>query len=497
MTPLPPAGRKTALGWGTAVLLAAALARALPLLHNRFHPDEALYAYFGRLIAAGRDPLLAQVVVDKPPLALYLLGGSFALLGGSELAARLPTFFASLVSVALLYRLALQVYGPAVARPAALLLALSPFAILFSITLFIDPLLTAFGLWGLWRAAAGRPRSAALALALAFMTKQTALFYWPLALALGLLALPAGASPRAALTRLRQLLLPLLGGLALAGLVVLGWDQLRQQFGAAVSFWAQGYSDNVPNRLIRSTEVPLRAAAWGELLGYVTAAPLLNGLAALGGLGGLAAGLRRPSRAALADWLIAGYAAAYLAAYWLLAFNVWDRYLVPILPLLLLLLARGLAGLGAGLRRWRWAPAVLPSLLAGLLLLPSALTAARSGYPIGGDHGAYAGLDDAARFLNALPAGAVLYDFWLSWEWNYYLFDSRVYVAWLPGPAALTTDLRAFGRASPRYLAVPSWESDVEARQAAQAAGFVFQLAHAAFRPDGSRAFAIYQLVPR
>jgi len=35
-------------------LLAAALLRSLPLLDNRFHPDEALYAYFARLIASAR-----------------------------------------------------------------------------------------------------------------------------------------------------------------------------------------------------------------------------------------------------------------------------------------------------------------------------------------------------------------------------------------------------------------------------------------------------------
>ncbi|MBL8057080.1 MAG: glycosyltransferase family 39 protein, partial [Anaerolineales bacterium] len=161
-------------GWPPAALaalgavLAGALLRALPLLANRFHPDEALYAYFGRLIASGRDPLLAQVVVDKPPLAFYLLAGSLGLFGGGELAARLPTYFASLVNLALLFALARRLVGPRPAALAAWLLALSPFAILFSVTLFLDPLLTACGLWALWRAAAHRPRSAALALALGF-----------------------------------------------------------------------------------------------------------------------------------------------------------------------------------------------------------------------------------------------------------------------------------------------------------------------------------------
>jgi 4-amino-4-deoxy-L-arabinose transferase-like glycosyltransferase len=487
-------------------VLAATLFRGLPLLENRFHPDEALYAFFGRLIASGRDGLLAQAVVDKPPLPLYLLAGSFSLLGGSEFAARLPTFFASVVSVALVYALGRRLYGRRAAGLAAWFLALSPFAVLFSITLFFDPLLTAFGLWGLWMAAAGRPRLAGLAFALCFATKQTAVFYLPLALALGLLRLPAGAGRRLALGQLRRLAVPLAAGLLVATLVVFGWDAVRREFGASIGFWQQGFSDNMPDRLIRSGEVLLRAAAWLDLLSYGTASPLLNWLLVFGMLALLAAGHRSPSRAALADWILAGYLLAYLGAYWLLAFNVWDRYLVPVLPILGLLLARVVELAVDRLRRWLgrlrpendWRlPAIIRRLMpftACLLLLPSTLIAARSGYPIGGDHGAYTGLDDTASYLNALPSGTVLYDFWLSWQWNYYLFDGQVYVAWMPSPEALAADLRAFGRASPRYLVVPSWESGVEVAAAAGQAGFRLEVVHESFRPDGSRAFVMYHL---
>ena len=72
-----------------AVLTATAL-RMVPLLTNRFHPDEALYAYFARLIASGHDPMLAGVVVDKPPAAFYLTALSLLAMGPNELAARLP-----------------------------------------------------------------------------------------------------------------------------------------------------------------------------------------------------------------------------------------------------------------------------------------------------------------------------------------------------------------------------------------------------------------------
>jgi len=131
-----------------------------------------------------------------------------------------------------------------------------------------------------------------------------------------------------------------------------------------------------------------------------------------------------------------------------------------------------------------------------LLLLPSALAATRSAYPVGGDHGAYDGIDEVARFIRTLPPGGVLYDHWLGWEFNFYLFDPPLYVSWFPTPGALADDLKAFGRASPRYLVVPSWESEAEVRAAAAQAGFGFVPIHAAARRDGSTSFVVYQLVP-
>lgn len=504
--------RSRAAFWLTvAALLAAALFRAAPLRDNRFHPDEALYAYFGRLIASGRDPLLAGEVVDKPPLPLYLLALSLGVFGGrevaaNELAARLPNFFADLVNVALVFALARRLYGQTVGVLTAWLYALSPFAILFAVTVFIDPLLTTFVLWGLWMSAAGRLRLAALAFALAFAAKQTALLFLPLALALSL----SPSLPRSFAQTIRQSLgnlAPFAVALLLAALLLFGWDALRLAFGAPIGFWAQGYADNAPDRLIRSGEVLPRASAWLDLLSYFTASPLLNFTFALGLPVMLADSFRRPSLSALFDLITTFYLLTYLSAYWLLAFNIWDRYLVPILPLALLLFARILERLTESIRYvirqrafHRPPPPTFYFLLPSfffLLLFPSALTAARSAYPLGGDHGAYDGIDAVAHYLNALPEGTVLYDFWLSWQWRFYLFDGPTYVAWLPTPEALATDLRAFGRTSPRYLVAPDWESVAEARAAAAHAGFSLRPVHEAYRRDGSRSFVVYQLAGR
>ncbi len=481
----PGIARPALFVWLVGCVWLAAVLRAVPLTEHRFHPDEALYASFGRLIASGRDPLLAQVVVDKPPLPLYVTAASLALVGGHELAARLPAYFASVISVALLGALARRLY------------ALAPLPLLFAITVFIDPLLTAWVLASLWYAARGRPGRAAAALALGFATKQTALFFAPLVLGVVLVTRPppTARGVLAAVARpAGQLALALLIAMAL----IFSWDAARQFAGAPIGFWEQGYADNVPNRLIRAAEVGPRATAWLDLLGYLTGSPVVNLGLAVGGLALVTAGLRRPTLPAMADVLWAGYVWLYLAAYWLLAFNVWDRYLVPVAPLVFLLAARVTA---AGVR-WLGAASARRQLTAGALAIvlgvgPAALTATRAGFPVGGDHGAYAGLEQTARYLNGLPAGAVVYDFWLSWQWNFYLFDGPVYVAWMPTPEALATDLRAFGQRSPRYLVIPSWEPAAEALAAADRAGFEARLVHEAFRPDGSRAFATYQFVPR
>lgn len=484
-----------------ALLLAAAALRAAPLLDNRFHPDEALYASFARRIAAGHDPLLAGVLVDKPPLPFYLSALSLWLVGPTELAARLPSYYASVVSVALAAALGRRLYGWRSGLLAGLLLAASPFAILFAVTAFIDPLLTAAGLWALWAAAGGRWKAAAVALAVAFAVKQTALLYAPLVLALALWRLPPGATLRAAARALARAAAPLLAGLTLTAGLVFAWDTARQP---PIGFWTQGYADNMPGRWVRANEVAPRARAWLDLLQYLTAAPALNLLLAVGLPLRLLAGARTATRAALADRLLAGYGLLYLGAYWLLAFNVWDRYLLPIVPLALLLLARVIGAAADWLARvvakarpaWPARRLVTASVAAGLALTLAAPagTAVRSGYPIGGDHGAYDGLDGAAAYLNALPEGTVVYDHWLSWEWGFYLYGGPVYVAWLPAPAALATDLRAFGAQSPRYLAVPAWESEAEWRAAAGEAGYVFALVHTAYRRDGAVTLRVYRL---
>ena len=171
------------------ILVVAAVLRAIPLFANYpLHHDEALYGFWARLIMSGRDPLLLTAWVDKPPLVIYALAGSLKLLGVSELALRLPGMIVSLATLVCTYGLAARVYERRTALMAAVLLAGSPFAILFAPTAFTDPWLTLWLVAAAWAALAGRSFLAGIALGLAVASKQQGVLGVPLIVALLLMA---------------------------------------------------------------------------------------------------------------------------------------------------------------------------------------------------------------------------------------------------------------------------------------------------------------------
>jgi hypothetical protein len=144
--------------------------------------------------------------------------------------------------------------------------------------------------------------------------------------------------------------------------------------------------------------------------------------------------------------------------HWLWAIPVWDRYLLPLLPLLALLLARAYGDLLAHL------PAATPILqfrgamvILALLFISASWSARNGRYPIGSFPQADQGAAYVAKALADAPYGTVLYDHWFSWQWRYHLFDKRVFVSWFPHGDALAANLTAFGQdGSPRYLALPN-----------------------------------------
>ncbi|RME57255.1 MAG: hypothetical protein D6790_13550, partial [Caldilineae bacterium] len=122
--------------------------------------------------------------------------------------------------------------------------------------------------------------------------------------------------------------------------------------------------------------------------------------------------------------------------------QVWDRYLLLLTPSFVLLVA-GMGSVNGAGRLYRAAGSLL---LAGSLIVP-ARTAAQGGFPIGGDHGATVGLEEAVTWLrNQAPADAILYHRVLGWQLRFYLFDENS--SW---PDATALELRWYPNAV--YLA--------------------------------------------
>jgi len=259
-----------------AILLLGLLLRLAPWGQNRFLEDEALYAYWGLRIASGDDPMLDEEPVDKPPLHPYTLALSFLLSepfesGGRESAARLPSLLASMASIVLVYALGRQISTSAhTGLIAALLLALSPFDILFASTAFTDSLMVALILGALTAAASNSYGMAGLLAGLGAATKQQGLLFLPLVIAVALLSSPShhavterptvGVLPT---NRLPACLRFALGfGLVLGG--TLWWDLARVQRPGFLEQGLISYGGLAP---AQAASLGQRGADWLGLLG--------------------------------------------------------------------------------------------------------------------------------------------------------------------------------------------------------------------------------------
>jgi 4-amino-4-deoxy-L-arabinose transferase-like glycosyltransferase len=479
------------LGWGL---------RLPAIVDNRFHSDEALYGYWGLLIGRGRDLWLTGVPVDKPPLLPYLVAGAQMLFGNSEFSVRLVGLAAGLLMIPLV---ALLVYSLYHNRWAAIIAAtsmtLSPFAILFSATGFTDPLMVALGLATCVTAAQCRPGWAGLLAGLTVAAKQTGLAWLPLVAALLIASggsQSASCGSRGSVWSLAIALWPFLVCFSLTMGLVSTWDMARVARGAE-GFWHAGVTGYGGLRLIWPQELWGRLRDWIGLAGYVFVSPVVNGvlLAGTGLLVLIDIVPHRYRRDALTDLFFVSFVLLYSLVHWLWAFPVWDRYLLPLVPVLAVLLGRILCFPVSCLRSifGRWSLVVGRLALCFCLFLP-AFKAARSGYPIGTDHGAYDGIEDVSAFLCGLPAGTVVYQHWLGWHYAYYLFDAPLYLAYWPTPAWLAQDVQAFGMAEPRYLTFPSWESSARVERELAGVGYGLKRALTTARRDGTPSFTLYRI---
>ncbi len=513
-----------------AVITAVAAALRLTpwLAVYPLHHDEALYGTWARLIATGQDPLLLTPWVDKPPLSIYLSAASFRLFGVSELALRLPGMIAGLLTIWATYCLALRLDGAACCAPgqvpasgfsrqraallAAALVALSPFAVLFAPTAFTDPWLALWLVVAAWAALAERSLIAGLAAGLAVASKQQGVLVIPLVLAL---LIGRGAGLR---QTLRQAALAVLGFALVFGPLI-WWDSLRWH--NRPSFWDRSLATYGGLGLAAPAAWPGRAAGWLEPLGYLFGTPTLSalilGLAALG-----SATRARPKT------ILGLYVASYLLLHVVVTFHPWDRYLLPILPLICALAAQG----GVTALHWllsrtsertrmnmadhrkpgasapvRARPRPIRVILSGMAIALTAISVyatwlgAAGRIPVGSDYGAYRGVDRAAAALAALPADAVIYYRSLGWHLDFYLFDAPQERRWYDGAQKLATDAGRTARAEParpQWLVLPSWEtpSAEDLRVPLAVHGLRLIAGPQIALPDGPAAFTLYRLAP-
>jgi hypothetical protein len=407
-----------------------------------------------------------------------------------KIALRLPGVMAGLVAVPLTGALARGLYDDVwTGAGAAAAAALSPFAVTFSGTAFPDPLMVTLGLGACVAAARGRARWAGLLAGLSFVTKQTGLVWLPLALGLML----ARGGGRGTWTQDFLIFCLTSAGLAFA------WDGVRVALGAD-AFWSAGVVGYGGLRLIWPHELWTRLRAWAGPMGALFGSPavdvlLLAGLPIL-----LWRGLiQRPGTPyALSDILLASFSIIYLLLHWLVAFPVWSRYLLPLVPVTAILLGRVVRVL-ASLRPGRWDSGLCPAvgaLFLVVLLTLSAREASAGRSSLAEEAAAYEGIDTVISFFSELPEGSVVYHHWLGWHYHYGLFDAPVYLAYWPTPAWLARDVQAFGRREPRYVAFPAWESNARAERALDDVGYALEPALQVRGDSGERVVVVYRVVP-
>ncbi len=474
------------------VWIAAAL-RLPALFTNHYHADEALFSTWARFIAVWRDPLLANQLVDKPPLLFYLQASFYPLFGAVEWASRLPNFIASVLIIPLIAVFTWRLYRDSVAAfLAALIVALSPALIAYSATAFTDPLLASLIVLALLLVTKPvRPALSGLAFGLAISTKHQALLFLPLIFVL-LFLQTKGKRPW------RRWLVGFLP--AIVGLLL--WDIARP---SSTLIWSNQIENFGGLRLIYSWELLPRLFAWLDQWQMTVGSPYLLILYFAMIIVILLNGLVTPSKTKTFDYALALFVSAYVAFHWLVAVPVWDRYLLPVLPLAALLLARAVIIVLSWLSRWltssrldaqKESGHLLPLILSFLILLvlfaPVAGQARSGAWPSGGssiaDHGAW----QIADYLADEPYRTVLYDHWYSWYWQYHFFDKAVYVSWFAHPTALAEDLRVFGdSAGSRYLVLPDAPVSQPVRRAIYDAGFMLE---EKFRTDYQPGMILYRL---
>jgi len=457
-----------------------------------FREDEAMYSVWA-LHLWRVDPLALTLWPDKPPLFLWLLGAAFQLFGPSEAAARLLNIAADTLTIAVVAATGRVLWGQRAGLFAAAAYALSPFAISFAPTAYTDPTLILWGMLAFYAALTRRALWAGLFLAAAIATKQQGVLYAPLIV--GILFFNAetqrqreddrpqtadGDDPHSQFTirysPLRQAqdtaftIFSLLLGFALLTLPIFLWDASR--WSVAPSPWDLSVRNYAPLVLVPPGEWVARSVQWGEVAWNLAGSWWVIGCWVLGvGYWGLASRYRIAIHNSQFTILLL-WSFGFVTLHIISSVQIWDRYLLPLAPVLALLTGWILGHL-TGAQRKTTRPATSVSLRTcqvlavalPLLLLPPALTAAKGGLPIGGDHGDYAGLSESIDWLRKnAPTGAIVYHRDVSWQLRFAFFAatqqqpdaSDFELHWFPN-AVYLADNAAKTPERRKFLIEPVW----------------------------------------
>ncbi|MBI3733755.1 MAG: glycosyltransferase family 39 protein [Chloroflexi bacterium] len=423
-----PAYRSTPALETLSPLVAASLAVILigvVLRHSwtgglRFQPDEALYATWARMVASGQDVWLATRVVDKPPLFIYTLAALFATVGASEEIARIPNLIANLCTIGLTYAIAMELYGDhRVAGWSAGFMALSPLTIAFAPTTYTDPTMVAWWLMALWLGCKRRYTASGLSYGLSLATKPDAILLAPLLI--WLLVRPSRGVTKSALGLW-------LVGCAIPLAAVTLWSAARPQ----PDFLQAGLNHIGGLSMVEPARYFERLAGWLHLAQAF--APEL--LWALLGIGLLSRSGRMHVASDAALWC---YLAFWLVVHTAVSFPIWDRYLLPLSPIVALLAGHAVTHGLQRLRQSRWRSAAAPICLVWLVAWAGHALSDES--PIGRDIHQYDGIDQVGQYFWAHDTSAtVLYVHDLSWDLDYYTFGQNLDRRWVPDGASLASD---------------------------------------------------------
>lgn len=547
-------------------ILAGFALRLLLLTNFSLREDEAIYGFWA-LHFIHDDPWFLHVWPDKPPLFIWLLSVAFSVWGEVPASGRLLNIFLSALTIPLVGALAHRLWGERAALFATLAMALNPFAISFAPTLFTDPLLVFAGTMALYLALSSARFGAGFWLGAAIMTKQQGLLYLPLVLGsvwsdqfqVEKKNLTQSRKERQVFFHLRFVL-----GLLLVLLPVLLWDS--QRWAIAPSPWDWSLHNYAPLTIAPITDWPQHFQAWGELFWYLTASWPVWSILLIGCLVWLLnnqpyrlplkdrlvipvgifmricttilkipngndrlshAGSRRTFSTALnptlsrshpsppATRLLPLWSIAFITLHLVTTIQPWDRYLLPLAPVVALLFG-WLVRVGSRESEVSGQKSVVSSPHSALRILHStflALTtillffpawqAALGQFPIGGDHGAYNGLETIISDLRSTaeiperqvtsqaptsgnPHSAIhgvepsnrqsliLYHRTLGWHYQFYLYDpvrsDQVELRWYPSSVYLADNASKAPHLR-KFLIEPDWSPARDLRFALQQRG--------------------------